>query len=90
MKILIEMSKTFAYPKRPLFLVIMNSKKLGFRLSKKTKIELQKNGSSGTSIYSIKLNEAIIWVSKCEFEENDFTEFSIPWDIVAQYDHVRI
>ena len=84
----LKMSKMYAYPKRPLFLVIINSKKIGFRLSMKAKAELVENGSGGNSIYSIKVDEEIIWVSNKEFKENNFIEFPIPWDIVQKYDSI--
>lgn len=72
----IEMSDKFAFIAPPMHLVIKSNFQ-GYRLSLKALEELNKN-SFGTSMYTVKYNKEIIWVSISEFKKYNFIEVEVP------------
>ena len=68
----IIMSEKKAYVSRPMHFVILNDEK-GYRVSKEAEALLDES-ASGTNVYSVKLNDEIIWVSDNEFKKYGMKE----------------
>ncbi len=75
----LKMSKSFAYLDSPMMLIVKNNKKIGYRCSIGAFRELNR-GKLGSSLYSVKVDDEVIWVSVDEFKENNLIEHPIPWD----------
>ena len=76
-KFTIERSNQFAYVSDGFGLVVINKNKKGFRCSDEACKNLSKS-KAGLDVYSVKIDDEILWVSDNEFKRYNLVEYSIP------------
>lgn len=72
-----KMSNKYAYVTRVMHAVIINNKRKGFPCSKEAAKLLLGEGSKA-NVWSVEIDNKIIWVSDREFKDNNLKEKPIP------------